>query len=98
MLAGNDLATTPAPRNDRFGRRYAKSYATAQAAAGTGEPDARLATASNPGAGDVCALCNQRDGDLEGDLLFPPFRGARGEPVWVHEKCALYVRRADIFL
>ena len=45
---------------------------------------------------DVCAFCGKHhgtpnaDGTLEGDLLFPPFRGNDNKPVWVHAQCALF--------
>ena len=61
--------------------------------------DPRLELHGNATSGDVCALCNRHggtpsgdfdEGTLEGDLVFPPFRGRKGEAVWCHERCLLY--------
>jgi hypothetical protein len=59
-------------------------------------PDPRLYLADSATSNDVCAFCGKHhgtpnaDGTLEGDLLFPPFRGSDGKPVWVHAQCALF--------
>jgi hypothetical protein len=59
-------------------------------------PDPRLYLADSATTKDVCAFCGKHngtpnaDGTLEGDLLFPPFRGSDGKPVWVHAQCALF--------
>ena len=66
--------------------------------------DGRLNLSANATAADVCALCNRHEGTpspdadegtLEGDLVFPPFAGPKGQAVWVHERCALY--SAEVF-
>ena len=66
--------------------------------------DGRLNLSVNATAADVCALCNRHEGTpspdadegtLEGDLVFPPFAGPKGQAVWVHERCALY--SAEVF-
>ena len=64
----------------------------------TGRParSAPLRVADSATTADVCAFCGKHhgtpnaDGTLEGDLLFPPFRGPDGKPVWVHAQCALF--------
>ena len=67
---------------------------TAEAIKQGDRPDPRLYLADSATSNDVCAFCGKHhgtpnaDGTLEGDLLFPPFRGNDGKPVWVHAQCA----------